>query len=205
MIPSFLPRRLLRSPPGAPYLRSEAPARRGSEPMRKHVAVSLFTFVDLFSKDLATLEHVLNKGAEFAAGQGVTADQMLEWRLVEDMHPLRFQANIVINFSKQWTARAAGLPVPESIADNLDMAGLKAEIANARAFLGGLTAEQFAGRDDVTMKVTLGNGFEPELSAAQWLTGFATTNIYFHMSMAYAILRARGAPVGKVDLFAGGL
>lgn len=173
--------------------------------MRKHVAVSLFTFVDLFSRDLATLEHILNKGAEFAAGKGVSADEMLEWRLVDDMHPLRFQANIVINFSKQWTSRAVGLEVPASIADNLDMAGLKAEIANARAFLAGLKAEQFAGRDDVTMKVTLGNGFEPELTAAQWLTGFAATNVYFHMSMAYAILRARGAPLGKIDLFPTGL
>lgn len=173
--------------------------------MRKPVAVSLFTFVDLFSRDLAALDHILNKGAEFAAGQGVSADQMLDWRLIDDMHPLRFQANIVVNFSKEWTARAAGLEVPAGIADNLDLAGIKAEIANARAFLAGLKAEQFAGRDDVTMKVTLGNGFEPELSIAQWLTGFAATNVYFHMSMAYAILRARGVPVGKVDLFPTGL
>jgi len=32
---------------------------------------------------------------------------------------------------------------------------------------------------------------------------FATTNIYFHLSIAYAILRANGVPIGKADLFAG--
>lgn len=204
MIPRFVRGRTLRSRGGAPYLHRTR--RRGAvQNMRKRVAFSLFSVVDQFSKQLGTLEHVLAKGAEFAAGQGVSADQMLEWRLVDDMNPLRFQAYVVVNFSKQWTSRAAGLAVPDSIADNLDMAGIKAEIAVAKAFLAGLKAEQFAGRDDVTMKVTLGNGFEPELTAAQWLTGFATTNIYFHLSMAYAILRARGAPLGKVDLFAGGL
>lgn len=173
--------------------------------MRKRVTTSLHTFVELFSRNLATLEHVLDKGAAFAAGQGVSADQMLEWRLIDDMNPLRFQANIVINFSKQWVARAAGLEVPASTADNLDLAGLKAEIASARAWLAGVTAESLAAREDVLMKVMLGNGFEPELSAAQWVTGFAATNIYFHLSMAYAILRARGAPLGKLDLFAAGL
>jgi hypothetical protein len=45
----------------------------------------------------------------------------------------------------------------------------------------------------------------PTLEASQWLTGFATTNIYFHTSMVYAILRARGVAVGKVDLFSTGL
>lgn len=169
------------------------------------MTVSLFTFVDLYAKALTTVDHVLAKGAEHAAGQGATPAEMLEWRLVDDMQPLRFQAFVVINFAKQWTARAIGAEVPADIPGDLDLAGLRAAIAEARAHLAGLTPERFAGRDDVPLQVTLGNGLAPELPAGQWLTGFATTNIYFHLSMAYAILRARGAPLGKVDLFAGGL
>ena len=46
---------------------------------------------------------------------------------------------------------------------------------------------------------------KPEMPIEQWVTGFATTNFYFHLSMAYAILRQRGVPLGKPDLFAGGL
>jgi uncharacterized protein len=46
---------------------------------------------------------------------------------------------------------------------------------------------------------------EPTLPAGQWLTGFATTNFYFHLSIAYAILRSRGVPLAKPDLFGGGL
>jgi len=168
------------------------------------VAVCLFTFVDLYSKGLATLDHVLTKGAEFAAAKGVSDADMLEWRLVDDMNPLRFQAFVVINFAKQWTARAAGLPVPADIPSDLDLKGIKAAIAEARSFLAGLKAEQFEARDDVTLKVNLGQ-IEPELPLGQWLTGFATTNFYFHLSTAYGILRSKGVQIGKIDLFAGGL
>ena len=46
---------------------------------------------------------------------------------------------------------------------------------------------------------------EPTLPAGQWLTVFATTNLYFHMSTAYGILRAAGVRIGKIDLFTTGL
>ena len=50
----------------------------------------------------------------------------------------------------------------------------------------------------------IGPGMEPTLPSSQWLTVFGATNIYFHLSMAYAILRARGVKIGKLDVFAGG-
>lgn len=168
------------------------------------MTVSLFTFVDLYSKGLTTLDSLLAKGAAFAAEKGVSEAEMLKWRLIDDMNPLSFQVIVPTNFAKQWTARAAGLPVPENIPEDLDLAGYRAEIAAAKAFLAGLKAEQFAGRDGAPVTFNLGM-MEPTLPAAQWLTGFSTTNFYFHLSIAYAILRSRGVPLGKPDLFAGGL
>jgi hypothetical protein len=168
------------------------------------MGVNLFTFVDLYSKGLTTLAHVLDRGAELAKSKGVSEADMLEWRLIDDMNPLRFQARSVINFARSWPARAAGLEIPADIAADLDFAGLKAAIEDAKAILAGLNAAQFAGRDEVPLTVNLGQ-MEATFPAGQWLTGFATTNFYFHLSMAYAILRARGANLGKRDLFAGGL
>jgi hypothetical protein len=170
----------------------------------KYVNVCLFTFVDLYSKGLATLANILDKGAAFAASKGVSADDMLEWRLIDDMNPLRFQAFVVINFAKRWTARAAGVDVPAEIPADLDFAGIKAAIAEAQAYLKTFTAEQFAGRDAVSHTESLGQ-LQPTLPMGQWLSGFATTNFYFHLSTAYAILRAKGVQIGKPDLFAGGL
>jgi hypothetical protein len=168
------------------------------------MAVSLFTFVDLFSRQLGTLDHLLTKGAEFARSHGQPEESFLDWRLIDDMNPLRFQAMVVCNFSRQWPARAAGLPVPADISAELDLAGFRAAIAEAKAYLASLTPEQFAGRDDVPLTVPIGPGMEPTLPSGQWLTVFGATNLYFHLSMAYAILRARGVQIGKLDVFAGG-
>jgi uncharacterized protein len=169
------------------------------------MTVCLYTFVDLFSRQLGTLDSLLAKGAEYAKAQGVSDGDMLDWRLIDDMQPLRFQAMVVCNFSRQWPARVAGLPLPAEIAVDLDLAGFKAAIADAKAYLAGLTSDQFAGRDEVPLTYTLGTGMEPTLPSGQWLTVFATTNIYFHLSTAYGILRSKGVQIGKPDLFASGL
>jgi len=168
------------------------------------VSVNLFTFADLYSKGLTTLDHILGKGAEFAKAQGVSDADMLEWRLIEDMQPLRFQARNVINFARSWPARAAGLEILPDISDDVDLAALKAAIAETKTFLATLKPEQFEGRDETPHTQNLG-GMEPTLPIGQWVTGFATTNFYFHLSIAYAILRHHGVQIGKRDVFAGGL
>jgi hypothetical protein len=169
------------------------------------MAVSLFTFVDLYHRILASAAHILAKGAQHAEATGVSEAQMLEWRLIDDMQPLAFQLKVVCDFSQQWPARVAGLPAPADVDLGLDVAGFRAAIAASQAFLAGLTAAQFEGREDAPLTFTLGNGMSPTLPAGQWLTVFATTNLYFHLSTAYGILRSNGVQIGKVDLFSTGL
>lgn len=167
--------------------------------------ISMFSFVGLYDRTLNSLAHLLDKGTVFATEIGVDPESILDWRLIDDMHPLRFQAEVVISFARQWTARAAGLPVPERLSDTVTLADLRAAIVMAQADLAALTPEQFAGRDDHPLTIQITDTMEPTMPTGQWLSVFATTNIYFHLSMAYAILRAKGAPIGKIDLFAGRL
>ncbi|PTQ12190.1 hypothetical protein CLG96_06455 [Sphingomonas oleivorans] len=167
--------------------------------------VSLYSFVDLYGRALDTAAHLLARGSEHAAAQGIDAEEMLDWRLIGDMQPLRFQLMVVIDFAQQWPARVAGLPVPHGVGAGLDAAGLSAAMADAKAYLATLGPERFEARDDVPIRFRIGEGMEPTLPAGRWLSVFATTNLYFHLSTAYGILRSRGVPIGKVDLFAGGL
>lgn len=169
------------------------------------MTVNLFTFVGLYDKLLTTLDHLLVKGAAHAAATGASEAQMLDWRLIEDMQPLNFQAAVVCNFAVQWPARAAGLAVPEDVPTDLDLAGFRAAIAKSKAWIADLPPTLFDGREDEPLTYTIGTGMTLTLPNGQWITGFATTNLYFHLSTAYGILRSRGAPIGKVDLFAGGL
>ena len=170
------------------------------------MAFTLFSFVDLYARVLDTAAHLLTKAADHAAEIGVSEADMLQWRLIDDMQPLGFQIMVVCNFSCQWPARAAGLPPPEDIGADLTLAAFQTAIIVAKAYLAALTPDQFAERDDVPLTISLGGGqLEPTLTVERWLGGFATTSLYFHLSTAYAILRARGVPIGKPDLFAGGL
>lgn len=169
------------------------------------MTVNLFSFIDLYRRVVETAQHLLDKGLAHAAAEGASEADMLGWRLVEDMAPLAFQFAVLCNFPRSWPARVAGLPVPEELTLEPSVAQIRQGLADAKAYLAALTPEQFAGRDEIPLTVMIGTGMEPTLPAAQWLTVFATTNLYFHLSTAYGILRARGAPLGKVDLFASGL
>ena len=167
---------------------------------------TLFTFVGLFDRVLATCDHILAAGEKFAAEKGIAPDEILDWKLVDDMNSLRFQLMVVINFTRNWPARVVGLPLPGDVdSEGLDLAGFRTAIADARAWLGALKSEQFEGRDDTALTHKLREGMEPTLPGGQWMTGFAATNIYFHMSIAYAILRSKGVKIGKSDLFPTGL
>ena len=169
------------------------------------MTVNLFTFVGLYGQILGTAAHLLSRGVDHARATGVDEAEMLGWRLIEDMNPLAFQLMVVINFTQAWPARAAGLEPPEPITADLTVEQFQAAIADAKAYLAALKPEQFAGRDEAPLTVKLGDVMEPTMPAGQWLSNFATTNILFHLSTAYGILRAHGAPLGKPDMFAGGL
>lgn len=169
------------------------------------MTVNLYTFVDLLDRTLVTAAHLLDKGLEFGAANDVSEAELLEWRLIGDMNPLAFQLMVVVNFATQWPARVAGKAEPASIDADLDVAGFKAAIADARGFLAALTPQQFEGRDEIPITFKIGDVMEPTLPAGRWLSVFATTNVYFHLSIAYAILRSKGVQIGKPDLFAAGL
>ena len=165
---------------------------------------NLYTFVDLYTRVLDTAAHILAKGVDHARATGASEAEMLDWRLIHDMNPLRFQLMVVCNFPRQWPARVAGLPVPDAIGSDLDLAGFQAAIAEAKRYLAAFTPEQLLAGEETPLTVDIGQ-IEPTLPAGRWLTVFSTTNLYFHLSMAYAILRAHGVPIGKTDLFPTGL
>ncbi len=165
--------------------------------------VDLAAVVLGWGKALGTADHLLSKGVEFAEAKGTPEEEMLGWQLAPDMFPLRRQMRAVCHLVQQWGARAAGIEArPEPQGETV--AELKADIATAREVLESLALDQFDGRDDEVVTVDLGT-ISPTMPIGQWVLGFAQTNILFHLSIAYAILRSRGVSLGKVDLFAGGL
>ena len=166
--------------------------------------VDLHTFSGVYTRALDTLAHLLTKAAEFAKSKGVSEAEMLDWRLAPDMFNLKQQAQTVIRFSEQWTARAVGAEVPGERPVERTVQDLLNDIAEVKAYVASFDADRFAGRDDEPATVNLG-AMEPTFPIGRWVPSFSMPNLYFHLSMAYAILRQRGLEIGKRDFFAGGL
>lgn len=108
------------------------------------------------------------------------------------MFDVRTQFFAVAGFALRATYPLAGRDVPVLQGD----AG--ARLAQAQSWLSQLTEADFTGAEQRV--ITHRAGFaDLEQPAAVYLRDFALPNLWFHLSMAYAGLRAAGVALGKAD------
>ncbi|KAJ8101874.1 hypothetical protein POJ06DRAFT_248131 [Lipomyces tetrasporus] len=163
------------------------------------MSAPLYDFsIPLFIRGLNTLSHIIEKGEEYANEKGIPLSELPEWRLAPDMKPLSFQVQIASNTAKNSIVRVAGTePVP--MEDNeTTIEALQARITKTIELLKAVDASKFTGKEEAP--VTLKIGPKEELMTGQsYITNFALPNYFFHLNIAYAILRSKGVPIGKAD------
>jgi hypothetical protein len=147
---------------------------------------------------LENLGHVLKVGEDHAAQNNVAAKDYLEARLAPDMYPLIKQVQVATDMSKGCGGRLAGAEIPKYEDSETSFAELQARLAKTIAFLKGLDASSFAGAEDKAITLKLPS-LELNFNGRDYLNNFAIPNVYFHVTMAYAILRQQGVPLGKPD------
>ena len=95
-----------------------------------------------------------------------------------------------VNFSLRACCPLAGVDTPAL------QGGLPAQVACATLILQALDPKDF----DPTRIIQHRAGFaDLQQSAHDYLHLFALPNFFFHLTMAYAALRANGADIGKAD------
>lgn len=165
--------------------------------------VSIYDFsIPEFQRGLYTLKHILEKAVAFAQEKGIDAAEIPGWRLTEDMLPLSSQVQIASNTSKNTIARItkAELPVWEDNEKTIEE--LQARIEKTLDMLKGIKAEEWNGLEDNEVIIKAG-GQDRKFTALSSLQSFAIPNFFFHVSIAYAILRAKGVQIGKTDYLTG--
>lgn len=155
------------------------------------------TTVPIFKKMLQNLDHLLSKGALYAVEKGISEEAMLENRLAPDMFPLSRQIQIATDNAKGAVARFCGIDAPVFEDTETTVADLHKRIEKTIAFLESVTAEQFSGAED--RKIELRYYPDKHFVASDYLTQYALPNFFFHVNIAYALLRAMGADIGKSD------
>jgi uncharacterized protein len=156
------------------------------------------TSVGVYTRMLTNLATILDKAEAYAAERKFKADVLVNQRLAPDMLPLVFQVQNATDHAKGAAARLSGRELPSWPDDEKTFDDLKARVKKALDFLATVKPEDVNGTED-KMLTFVRNGQESQVRAEDFILGRATQNVYFHVTMAYAILRHNGVPIGKAD------
>lgn len=152
----------------------------------------------VFVARLKSLSSILSKAEAHAKSRGFEPTVLLNDRLAPDMFTLTRQVQIATDHAKGCMARLAG-HTPEAIEDKeASFADLQARIAKVLAIVESYKEAQLEGAEtrDITIKIP---NAELKFSGLDYVNQWAMPNFYFHITMAYAILRHNGVELGKRD------
>lgn len=166
------------------------------------MTISLYdATVPSFLQQMRALAGLIAKAEEFCAEKGLPESEIQSAKLANDMMPFPWQVRFgpghsikAIEALREGTYLADFSEPPASFAEQRAM--LEDAIAKLEV-LDRSEVDGFAGRD-VVFSIPSAD-VRLEFTAEDFLLSFSLPNFYFHVTTAYALLRARGVPVGKMD------
>jgi hypothetical protein len=147
---------------------------------------------------MRNLSAILDKTQIYIDTKKIDPAALLQFRLFPDMLNLTRQIQIASDTAKGVVARLAGVDIPAYEDKETTVAELQARIAKTIAFIEGFTPAQLDGTEAKAI-VTKRGDKETHYTGMQFLLGHAIPNVYFHVSIAFAILRHNGVEIGKRD------
>lgn len=152
----------------------------------------------VFVRMLNNLSTILAKAEKHAKAKDIDPATLLNARLAADMFPLLRQVQIATDHAKGAAARLTGTQI-EAIEDTeTNFEQLQARIRRVVSIVASFRPEQFDGAENREISVKIPNA-ELKFSGLDYLNQWALPNFFFHVTTAYAILRANGVELGKRD------
>ena len=154
--------------------------------------------VPLFKKKLSILFAVLKKTSLQISNRSLNYQDILNAQLASDMWNFTRQVQMTTDFIKNGVARLARLKF-ETFEDNeKSLAELQQRLIKTISCLNKVEPEQINGSENRIIEIEIRKTMV-EFSGSDFLQNFVTPNVYFHLSIAYGILRAKNIDLGKVD------
>ena len=164
--------------------------------------------VPTYRQMLGAMRNWLDK-AEAQLGEA-EAEALLSVRLAPDMFPLATQVRFACVQVVEALHRLRGLPFPVRVEELLNegrnagehpgsLADARARIDETLALLDRLSPDALDMTADAQLVHDLPNGMIFDLTAEQYARDWALGQFYFHVMIAYAILRNAGIELGKAD------
>ena len=146
---------------------------------------------------LTQLNACLDKAAGFADAKKVEFTVLLNTRLIADQLPFLRQIQIACDTAKFGASRLTGKEAPTNDDKEATLAEAKARIESTISYLHTFKPEDFKGAEE--RKVTTPRWEGKWLTGLEYAQHHVLPNLYFHVTTAYAILRANGVDIGKKD------
>jgi hypothetical protein len=153
--------------------------------------------VSQFGKMLGNLLAILGEAQKNAGERQFDVGVLLQSRLAPDQFNLMRQLQVACDTAKLGAARLADAEKDAPVhADNEQTLGeIEARIKSVMSYLGGLSPADFAAAAERRISQPRWKG--KTLSGQEFLIQHVIPNFYFHVTMAYAILRHNGVAIGK--------
>jgi hypothetical protein len=149
--------------------------------------------IPLFVRALRNLSEILKKGEAHP-----DAGSFVEARLAPDMLTLAGQVQRASDAAKACAARLSGTEAPSFLDVEKTFPELQERIKKTVDYLKSVPSARIDGSEEREINFKAGTS-EYKFTGTQYLQGFAIPNFFFHVAVAYAILRHKGVAIGKMD------
>lgn len=149
------------------------------------------------TQNLKALETCLDKAEQYAAAKKFDTGVLMTSRLAPDMHHFIYQVQSACDYVKAAAAWLSGQTPPQHEDSERTIDELRARIRKTVVFAESVKEAQFVGADKRKVKLSWAPG--KVIGGQDYLLQVTVPNVFFHIAMAYAILRHNGVDVGKRD------
>ncbi|NPC58502.1 DUF1993 domain-containing protein [Caenimonas soli] len=149
------------------------------------------------SQALKNMERWLDKAQAHAQAQDLDVGVLMHAQLAPDMRDFIYQVQSACDYTKAGAAWLSGQKPPRHEDTEQTLEDVRSRIRKTVAFAESVQPAQYA--DATWQQVSLSWAPGKVLVGPDYLLQIVLPNVYFHVSMAYAILRHKGVNVGKMD------
>ena len=146
---------------------------------------------------LNNLEGCLEKAERYAQAKKFDVNVLMRSRLAPDMKDFVYQVQSACDYVKAAAAWLSGQTPPRHEDTEKTVDELRARIRKTVAYAESVQPAAYANA--ASRKVTLSWAPGKIIGGEDYLLQMTIPNTFFHIAMAYAILRHNGVDVGKMD------
>ena len=152
-----------------------------------------------FGQTMEAMSGLLQKAEAFCVEQGIAPHDMLEHRIRSDMQPFTYQVKSTrVHSIGAIEGLRRGSFSPDVAIPPDSFAGLHDLVSETRDALKAVTPEEIDALGPRDMVFEMG-AYRAGFTGQSFLLSFSMPNFHFHATIAYALLRAQGMNIGKVD------